>query len=212
MNALSSRLRRWFVNGVVITIPIIVTLIVLLVVLEFVLGILTPVIAGIGYLWDNEPSTAVMQVLTILALLAFFLLVGLAADYTPGTYLSRWFHRTFETIPGIGTIYTSVRQASNVLIDDDVDQFEDVKLVEFPHRGAHVLGFLTADTPTAIEESADAGDMQTVMIPLGPNPMTNGFIVHVPDEAVSDVDVSVEEAVRMTATLGVASNGVDEDR
>ncbi|MFC7231986.1 hypothetical protein ACFQMM_12300 [Saliphagus sp. GCM10025308] len=54
--------------------------------------------------------------------------------------------------------------------------------------------------------------MQTVMIPLGPNPMTNGFIVHVPDEAVSDVDVSVEEAVRMTATLGVASNGVDEGR
>ncbi|MFC7231987.1 DUF502 domain-containing protein [Saliphagus sp. GCM10025308] len=132
MNALLSRLRRWFVNGVVITIPIIVTLIVLLVVLEFLLGLLSPAIAGIGYLWDNEPSTAVMQVLTILALLAFFFLVGLIAEYTPGTYLSRRFHRTFETIPGIGTIYTSVRQASNVLIDDDVDQFEDVKLVEFP--------------------------------------------------------------------------------
>ncbi|MFP9192345.1 DUF502 domain-containing protein [Natronosalvus vescus] len=211
MKALSSRLRRWFVNGVVITIPIIVTLIVLLVVLEFVLSLLSPVVAGVDYVWANEPPREVMQAVTVGSLIAFFLLVGFAAEYTPGRYLSRWFHRTIETIPGVGTIYTSVRQASNVLVDDDVDQFEDVKLVEFPHQDTYVLGFLTADTPAAIEASVNSTEMQTVMIPLGPNPMTNGFIVHAPADSVYDVDISVEEAVRITATLGVASNHVDEN-
>ncbi len=104
----ASSVKRLFISGVIITIPLVATL-------ASVIGV--------------------------------FLLVGLVAEYTPGTYLSKQVHATMETIPGVSTVYESVRRASKLLVEDESDQFKDVKLVEFPHEGAYMLGFLTAETP-----------------------------------------------------------------
>ncbi|ELY88306.1 DUF502 domain-containing protein [Natrialba taiwanensis] len=201
-------LKRWFVNGVAVTIPLVITLVILLVVVDFVLSVLSPVVDGIIYTLPNDPPTAVVQLVTLTSLVAFFLLVGIIADYTPGRYISKRVHATMETIPGISTVYESVRRASRLLLDDETDQFKDVKLVKFPHRDAYTLAFLTATTPPVIEGQLDSGAMVTVMVPLGPNPTTNGFVMHMPAKHVYDVDVTVEEAIRSIATLGVASGEI----
>lgn len=206
-----SSLRRWLVNGIVITIPLVVTVLVLVVVLDFILGVLSPVIAAVTYLWPNEPPEELIQLTTLLSLVALFLVVGFVADHTPGERLSGTVHRTMETIPGVSTIYTSVRQASNIMVDDDTNQFQEVKVVEFPHEDAYMLGFVTADSPTAIADGLGTDEMVTIMVPLAPNPATNGFIMYMPVENVHDVDLTVEEAIRAVATLGVASDSVGED-
>lgn len=200
----SSKLKGWLIHGVVITLPIVVTLVVLMVVLDFLLGMLSPIVMAVTYLWSNEPSTAVIQLVTVLALVAFFLVVGIVADITPGEHISRVVDKAVATIPGLGTVYTSVRQASKMVVDDDTDQFQDVKLIEFPHQNAYMSSFLIGDTPENIEDSLEVGEMVTVMVPLGPNPTTNGFVMHMPAESVHDVDLTVEEAVQSIATLGVA--------
>lgn len=204
-------LKRWLINGIALTIPLVITLLVLIVVVDFVLGILDPIVRGVIYVWPNDPPTAVVQSVTLLSLLGFFLLVGIVAEYTPGRYISRRVHATIETVPGVSAIYESVRRASKLLLDDDTDQFQDVKLVEFPHRDAYMLGFLTAETPPIVEARTDDGPMVTIMIPLGPNPTTNGFVIHIPAERVHDVDITVEEAIRSIATLGVASDDLGDD-
>ncbi|ELY55894.1 DUF502 domain-containing protein [Natronolimnohabitans innermongolicus] len=208
---LQSRVKRWLVNGIALTIPLVITLILLIVVVDFVLGIMDPVVQGVIYVWPNDPPTVIVQSATLLSLVAFFLLVGIAAEYTPGRYISQRVHATMETIPGVSAIYESIRRASKLLVDDDTDQFKDVKLVEFPHRNAYMLGFLTAETPPVVEERVDDEAMVTIMVPLGPNPTTNGFVMHMPEERVHDVDITVEEAIRSIATLGVASDGLGED-
>lgn len=210
MTQLSAKFERWFVNGVVITIPLVITVLVVIVVLDVLLGLLSPIVSGIAIVWTNEPRDEIVMGLTVATLLAVFLLVGIAADYTPGRRISRGVHGTMETIPGVSAVYTSVRRASNIIVDDDTEQFQDVKLVEFPHTEAYALGFLTADTPALIEDAVEGVEMRTIMIPLGPNPMTNGFIVNVPEERLHDVDVGVEEAIGMIATLGVAADGIDD--
>ncbi|SDK40319.1 DUF502 domain-containing protein [Natronorubrum texcoconense] len=202
--------KRWLINGIAIAIPLVITLLILLVVVDFILGVLSPVVQGIIYVLPNDPPTAVVQLVTLLSLIAFFVVIGIVAEYTPGRYISRRVHATMETIPGISTVYESVRRASTMLLDDDTEQFKDVKLVEFPHRDAYMLAFLTADTPRVVEERVDDGTMVTVMVPLGPNPTTNGFVMHMPAEHVYDVDITVEEAIRSIATLGVASTELGE--
>ncbi|ELY90276.1 hypothetical protein C483_12228 [Natrialba hulunbeirensis JCM 10989] len=199
-------LKRWLINGIAITIPLVITLLILIVVVDFVLGVLSPIVDGIIYLLPNDPPTAVVQFVTLASLFGFFLLVGIVAEYTPGRHISKRLHATMETIPGISTVYESIRRASHMLLDDDTDQFKDVKLVEFPHENAYMLAFLTAETPPVIESRADEGPMVTIMVPLGPNPTTNGFVMHVPATNVYDIDISVEEAIRSIATLGVASS------
>ncbi|NUB90440.1 DUF502 domain-containing protein [Haloterrigena sp. SYSU A558-1] len=210
-DGVTGRFKRWLINGIALTIPLVITILALILVVDFVLGVLSPVVRGVMFVWPNEPPEAVVQFVTMGSLLAFFLLVGIAAEYTPGTAISQRVHATMETIPGVSTIYESVRRASKLLVDDDTDQFQDVKLVEFPHRDAYMLGFLTAQTPPDIEAQVGNGPMVTIMVPLGPNPTTNGFVMHMPAEHVYDVDVTVEEAFRVIATLGVASDDLGDD-
>lgn len=207
MVAVSERPKRWLVNGIILTIPLVVTLLVLLVVIDFVLGILSPIVAGVQYVWPNDPPRIVIQLTTLASLVGFFLVIGFVADHTPGKHVSKRVHATMETIPGVSTLYESVRRASDILVDDETDQFKEVKLVEFPHDNAYMFGFLTADTPPEIEETVGEREMMTIMVPLGPNPTTNGYVMHIPTENVYDVDITVEEAVRSIATLGVS---VDE--
>ncbi|WP_226005031.1 DUF502 domain-containing protein [Natrinema salinisoli] len=210
MAALVSRLKRLLINGVVITIPLVATLLVVLVVLDFILGVLSPIITGVTFIWADEPPVPVIQFATLLSVLGVFLLVGIVAEYTPGTYLSKRVHATMETIPGVSTVYESIRRASSLLLDDETDQFQDVKLVEFPHEGAYMLGFLTAETPPVVEASAGEDEMVTIMVPLAPNPATNGYVMHMPTEKVHEVDLTVEEAFRSIATLGVAADSLGD--
>lgn len=211
MSEISSKLERWLINGVVITIPLVVTLLALSIVLDVVLGFLSPVVDAVTGVLPNDPPEELVQLTTLLTLVGFFALIGFVAEYTPSERISQTVHGTMESIPGVGTVYTTVRRASDLLANDDTDQFQEVKLVEFPHKDAYMLGFLTADTPPTIEDSAGADEMSTVMVPLGPNPTTNGFIVHVPAENVYDVDLTVEEAIRSIATLGVDTDSVESD-
>ncbi len=204
------RLKRWLVNGIVITIPLVATLLVVLVVVNFILNALSPVTAGVRLFWPNEPPAPIIEIVTLCSLLGVFVLIGIVAEYTPGAYFSSRVHATMESVPGVSTVYESVRQASKMVADDDTQQFQDVKLVEFPHEGTYMLGFLTAETPAAIESSAGEGEMLTIMIPLAPNPATNGYVTHLPTERVHEVDLTVEEAFRSIATLGVAADGLDE--
>lgn len=203
------KLRRWLIHGVAITIPLVVTLLVLIVVFEFILGLLSPVVATVEYLWTDQPPTTIVQVTTLLTLVGFFLVAGLIADLTPGGYVSGLVDETMSTVPGVGLVYTSVRRATTLLVSDDAHQFQEVKLIEFPHEDAYMLSFLIEETPRTIEESSGAEELLTLMMPLGPNPTTNGFVVHMPTESVYDVDLSVEEAIQSIATLGVAEEKLD---
>lgn len=205
MSRMFRTVRRWLIDGIALTIPLVATVVILLFVLQFVLGLLAPIVAGVALLWPTTPPTPIVQAGTVVALLCFFLLVGIVADLTPGEKLSAALQRLIERIPVVSTIYLTFRRASDLLVDDDGDQFREVLLVEFPHEGAYTFGFLTAETPRGIESAVGATDLRTVMVPLGPNPTTNGFVMHLSDERVHEVDVTVEEAMRSIATLGVAT-------
>lgn len=201
-----SALWKWLVNGVVITIPLVITLMILLVVLEFVVGLLSPVVAAVEYVWPGpSPPAALIQLTTLASIVGLFLAVGFVADHTAGSGIAAPLHDRMEALPVLGPIYTGARQASTILLEDGSDRFREVKLVEFPHEDAYMLGFLTGEASPAIRESADAEGMLTIMVPLSPN-FTNGFVVSFPEERIHDVDMSVEEAVRAIATLGVASD------
>lgn len=212
MNVILRTIRRWFVDGVALTIPLVTTIVIVLFVLQFILGMLSPFVAGAVLLWPTTPPTFVVQVGTVVALVLFFLLVGVVAELTPGERLSAALHRAIERIPVVSTIYLTIRRASDLLVDDDGAQFQEVLLVEFPHEGSYTFGFLTAETPTTIESTVGAADLRTVMVPLGPNPTTNGFVMHLSDERVYEVDVTVEEAMQSIATLGVATEQLPADR
>ena len=108
-------------------------------------------------------------------------------------------------IPGVGPLYQGVEEMSSMLLDSDASSFRDVKLVEFPHEGAYALAFLTAKTADVVEESVDTEEMVTVFLPLAPNPIMGGYVLHVASDRVYDVDMTVEEGLQSIVTSGVVT-------
>ncbi|KYH25737.1 hypothetical protein HAPAU_24150 [Halalkalicoccus paucihalophilus] len=206
--SLRERLRQSLITGTAITIPFILTVIVLGFVLSFVAQTLNPVVWLAGYL-DVEVAAPVVQVTTVLTLLVLIVAVGIVAEHTDGTRIAGGFHAAMESIPGVSSIYNSFRRMSDILLESDVESFQDVKLVEFPRDGSYALAYLTGRPPAELVAAAGHEEMLTLFVPFAPNPVMGGFLIYVPENRVIDIEMTVEESVQAIITSGVAHSQED---
>jgi uncharacterized membrane protein len=213
--------RSAFVTGVAVVVPLLLSLIVLAVAGRYVYQYLdlfstlvfdlSPearyvlTLSGVRLSLTKE---ALIELLTPVVLVSIIVTVGLFINATRyGGVAVDYFDAAVAHVPRIGSVYESFRQMSDVMLNEDAQNFRDVKLVEFPHEGAYTLGFLTTETPDAVREPAGHDRMQTLFLPLAPNPVMGGHLVHVPTDRVMDVDMTVEEGIRAVVTSGIAVSG-----
>jgi len=210
-NRLVERLRQMFISGAAITVPLVVTLLVLAFAVNFILGLISPAVTVIADNLDvgHDFGTPVMEGIAVLVLVATTLAIGFVAETRSGDGLEKAFDTAMARIPGIGSVYTSFNEMSKMLLSNDTQSFRDVKLVEYPTEGTYTVGFVTAETPPEIEDAAGYEDMTTLFMPMAPNPVMGGFVMHISEERVHDVDLTVEQGVRSIVTSGVAVNGDD---
>ncbi|ADJ15629.1 DUF502 domain-containing protein [Halalkalicoccus jeotgali] len=207
--SLRERLRQSVITGTAITIPFILTVIVLGFVLSFVAQTLNPVVWLADYL-DVEVAPAIVQVTTVLTLLVLIVAVGIVAEHTDGTRVEGGFHAAMESIPGVSSIYNSFRRMSDILLESDVESFQEVKLVEFPRDGSYTLAYLTGRPPAELVAATGHEEMLTLFVPFAPNPVMGGFLIYAPEDRVIDVEMSVEESVQAIITSGVAHSQEDD--
>jgi len=210
--SLGEKLRTILVSGAAITIPLLVTIIVLTFVVNFALQAISPLVVimertvGVG----RDLSELELQALVIAGLVALVFVVGLVAETTSGSGIERAFDATMARIPGVGSVYTSFNEMSELLLSNDTQSFREVKLVEFPSEGMYTVAFVTAETPDAFRSATDNEEMTTLFMPLAPNPVMGGFVLHVARNRVHDVDLSVQEGLRSIVTSGVATGETGE--
>lgn len=197
------RLRQSLITGTAITIPFILTVIVLGIVFNFVTQTLNPIVQFADYL-DIEVPDPFVEATTVLTLLVLILVVGVVAEHTSGERVEGGFHAVMESIPGVSSIYNSFRRMSDILIESDIESFQEVKILEFPRQGTFTLAYLTGRPPAEIVAAAGHDEMVTLFTPFAPNPVMGGFLVYVPESRVYDVDMTVEESVQAIITSGVA--------
>lgn len=200
-------IRRSIITGTAILIPLVVTLFVL----SFLLNSVNNVLNVVTQLVQQLPVTlgqlgeVELKALTVtIAVLTVFCL-GFVAEFTArGGRVGAEFDHLMASIPALGSVYTSFNEMSELLLDSDTDSFQEVKLVEYPVEGSYTVAFKTADTPTIIEDETGSDEMMTLFMPMAPNPVMGGFVIHVSTDRVLDVDMTVEEGIRSIVTSGVA--------
>lgn len=203
--ALRERVQSTMVAGMAVSIPLIVTLIVLGFVIDFVSGTLEPAVTIFeSVIGAGVPDIAV-KIVTFLLLVAGIFIIGAVTQRRPeDTTAETNFDQLMARIPGLGSLYTSFNKMSQLLLESDTDSFQEVKLVELPDKKAYMLAFLTADTPEVVTEVTGHAEMETLFVPMAPNPVMGGHIISVDESRVHDVDMTVEEAIRCIVTSGVA--------
>lgn len=205
-------LRQSFVTGAAVMLPLVVTLWVVQFVVNFVSRQLDPVVQVIVSTTPFEAASPLaVKVAAFLTLVAAVLVIGAVAESRSSqTGMGALFETVIYRIPGLGSLYQGIDEMSSLLLDNDTDSFREVKLVEFPTEGSYALAFLTSHTPQVVEEPVDGEDMVTVFLPMAPNPVMGGFVLHLSQERVHDVDLTVEEGIQSIVTSGVAT-GIHPD-
>ncbi|MFC6863550.1 DUF502 domain-containing protein [Halomicroarcula sp. GCM10025817] len=205
--------RRAFVTGTAVTMPLIVTLIVLGFVVDFVSKQLDPVVGFItSTVGFASASELTLKLAAVLSLVLLVFVIGVATEYrSDASDLGLVFEALVARIPGIGSLYRSLDEMSELLLDSDTDSFREVKLVEFPVEGSYSIAFLTAETPDVVTEAAAEDDMVTLFLPLAPNPVMGGYVLHVIEDRVRDIDITVEEGIQSIVSSGVAT-GTERQR
>lgn len=203
---LAKRLKRAGITGLGLIIPLVVTILVLLFVWGFIASLINPVSTRLAeYLGLNsEAERYVLLGLTTLGLAIVIVIMGFVANSTDGSHLEDTFDGIISSIPGVGAVYTSFNEMSQMLLDNDTQSFQEVVMVEYPAQGSYCVAFLTAETPAFVREAVGEDEMISVFMPMGPNPFMGGFPLHISTDRVYEIDMTVEEGVRSIVTSGVA--------
>lgn len=216
-------------TGFAVILPILITLYIIATAMDFIGAAIAPVIAileAVGFitavkqfglvqvlveLGVYQDVTAVLtEAIALVVLAAVVVGVGVLARVHYGERLIDYFDYTITAIPGIGTIYQSFRRMGDVMTQTDASNFREVKLVEFPHDDTYLLGFETNRAPGAVTTVADKGPMRTLFIPLAPNPVMGGFLAHIPEDRIFDIDMTVADGMRNIITTGIAQEAEDD--
>lgn len=204
---LSAVVRRSFVSGLILVAPLLVTLFVLNLVFGWLTGAVDPLVRYVGLARYTGNIQLVARVVAIVVLVVVITAVGYVAQRGFGRRVFGRMGRVMNVVPLVSTIYGSVRQVADSLVERS-SRYEDVVLVDYPHHESYVIGFVTSDSPAEIDEAVDR-DTSLVYVPNSPNP-TAGRLLVVPEEHLHDVDMSVRQAFRTTVTTGMATEESDE--
>jgi uncharacterized membrane protein len=191
-------LRRFLMSGLLFWLPILATV----VVVQFILGIVdrTLVLLPSGWQPDRLFGLHIPGFGGVLAVV-IMLLTGVLLSNFIGRFLVGFWEEMLNHIPFIRAIYGGVKSFSETLLSNSGNSFKKVLLIQYPRAGMWSVGFQTAADIPLITDKTGVPQV-CVFIPTTPNP-TSGFIVMVPHADVIELDMTVDEAMKMIVTLGV---------
>lgn len=194
------RIRRYFVAGLLVWLPLVATILLLAFVIRLVdrsLLLLPPALRPENLLGFTIPGLGV--ILTLLILLVTGVIV---ANFFGRRLIALW-ESLLARIPLVSTVYGAIKQITNSLFSDASQSFREVVLVEYPRKGLWMLAFVTGDTPKQFQQTI-GHDLINIYVPTTPNP-TSGFYIMVPPSDVKRLDVPVEAGLKMILSAGVVN-------
>lgn len=194
-----SRLRGWFLTGLLVTAPVLLTIYITWLFVDIIDGwvadLLPPTFRETIY--SNIPGIGL-----VIGAISITIIGAIAAGFF-GRWLIKIGESLLNRMPFVGTIYGASKQILETVLASQSDAFRDVVLVEYPRKDLWVIGFVTGST------KGEVGHMITqetvnVFVPTTPNP-TSGFLLFCPKDELKYLDMSVEEAVKLVVSGGIVT-------
>lgn len=140
----------------------------------------------------------------IALLLALFLIsfVGLLTRYYIGKRMIEWLDSLMMQVPLLNKFYGAIKQVNEAFAGNQ-NSFKTVVMVEFPSAGIRSIGFITNEQKGEVQQKTKER-IVCVFIPTTPNP-TSGFLILVPEEKVTKLDMTVADGIKYIVSLGSIS-------
>ena len=197
-----SALRKWFVAGLLVIVPVAITV----AVLQWIIGTLDQTLLILPESWRPDRLIGVhIPGFGVLLTLAILLVVGAVVSNFLGKKLVTWGDNLVSRIPVVRSIYSSVKQVSDTLFSPSGNAFRTAVLVQWPRPEVWTIGFVTG-TPGGDVSNYLVGDYLSVYVPTTPNP-TGGYFVMLRKSDCVELKMSVDEALKYVISMGVVVPG-----
>ena len=196
-----TRLRNWFLAGIVVAAPLAITIWLMW---SVVVLVDTHIVPLIPRAWNPETYlTFELPGLGIITAVLVLTVLGALVTNLVGQQALRLGELLLARVPLVLSIYSILKQVVETIASNDASSFKEAVLVEYPGKGLWVIGFITSRTPDA-EILAHAPDVVGVLIPSSPNPAM-GQLVFVTPERIRPLDMAVEKAAKLVISFGMRS-------
>jgi len=191
------RLRNYFITGLLVLGPLVLTLYMVWRLFFFFDHLAGTTLRG-GYIRPGGvPGLGLVTVVLII------LVTGMLASNLLGRQVARAVEGALLRVPYLRGLYSTVKQVGEALLSPKRGAFQRVVLIEFPRPGVYTIAFVTAPPSSAVP-GADGEPLTAVFVPTPPNP-TTGPLLFLPENQLIPSYLSVEQAIRMVVSAGVAT-------
>ncbi len=192
--SLINLLKRYFLAGLLVVLPMGLTVVVIVYLFQFVDGLLEPIITHLlGYYWVG---------LGLIITLLIILLAGLLTRNILGKTIHKLIDTVLARLPLISPIYSGAKQLLEAVTIPSKGSFKEVVLVEYPRTGVYAVGLVTRRMEILAEGKLRS--FACVLIASTPTPFSGMAILYPIDEIIV-VDMTVEEALKFLVSGGVVS-------
>ena len=202
----SQRIQRHLLRrmgrGFLVLIPLLITLLIVRYLVAVVEALFSPFVAILTdrtFIQNIPGAASITWAVVLILTLAFFYLLGTLATGP------RWQNRVsavqnaiLSRIPVVKTIYSVAHQATEILSAPMQPRSSRVVFLEWPRPGIRAMGLVTGQCRLP----GDHRKMLVVYIATVPNP-TSGMLAVVPEDEVTDTDITVEDAMKVIFSGGI---------
>jgi uncharacterized membrane protein len=196
--SVANHLKKKFITGLLVLIPLIVTAYIIYLVVSFMEGFIGPALSNIFYQVFRREVYVTGMACIIFVVLTY--LTGLfVSNYFGRTVFSRG-ERLVKRIPIVKSIYGSIKDMTEAFSSEKIKSFKEVVLIEFPFPGRYAIGLVT--NRVEIRGLPHC----SVFVPTTPNP-TSGYIILVKEEDLLFLDMATDDALKYIISLGTSRGG-----
>lgn len=192
-----SPIRRYLIAGLLVWLPLGVTVLVIKLLVDF----MDQTLLVLPQAWHPDKLLGFhIPGLGVLLSIAVVLITGvMVANFFGREMVVAW-EKFLNRIPLVRPIYSAVKQLTETVFSSGGQSFRKVLLIEYPRKGAWTLAFQTGTT-VGEAQAKTAEEVVNVYVPTTPNP-TSGFFLMVPRHEVVELDMSVDDGLKMIISMG----------
>ena len=202
------KIRDYFLTGLAVIIPGYISFYIVLALInkmDSVIELLPKKYHPETYLHFKIPGLG-----TIVTFILIFMLGVIFTNIFGRKFLSFMENKILKQIPFIGTIYKGTKQIIETIFADNTKSFKEVVLIEYPKKDSYALAFITGYLENGeIHDSINVPRTISLFVPTTPNP-TSGFLLLIPENKVTKLNLSVETAFRIIISGGVLTEEIDK--
>lgn len=207
--SLLAGLRRSFLTGLVVVLPITLTIYLIWTVIGWIDGWVLPFVPSSYHPnellrhYFGDDWTYNVRGLGVIVFLVFTIFVGWLAKGIFGRSILKWAEGLVDRMPVVRSIYNGLKQIAETVFSQSDNNFDRACLIQFPRPGVWAIGFVATKAKGELAARLPDGDnVLTVFVPTTPNP-TSGYLVFVAEIDLILLEMTVEDAAKLIISAGL---------